>query len=121
MVKIVGDRFVKISYKNRRVEKIFEDYTRMQREISYEWVRTIKKHIDRLKAAECFGDFLTLGLGKPEPLEGYKDVHYSLRVTPNVRLVFELIASQETIMTCTEIKVEGVCDYHGGKENWYIS
>ncbi len=25
-----------------------------------------------------------------------------------------------TVMICTEIKVEGVSDYHGSKENWYI-
>ena len=24
-------------------------------------------------------------------------------------------------MICTEIEVEGVSDYHGSKENWYIS
>ena len=23
-------------------------------------------------------------------------------------------------MICSEIEVEGVCDYHGGKENWYM-
>ena len=33
-----------------------------------------KKHMDRLKAAKCFGDFLKLGLGKPEQLEGYLQI-----------------------------------------------
>ena len=40
----------------------------------FEWVRTIKKHMVRLEAAECFGDFLKLGLGKPEQLKGYKQI-----------------------------------------------
>lgn len=92
----------------------------MQQQIPFEWVRTIKKHMDRLKAADTFGDFLKLGLGRPEPLSGYEQVRYSLRVTPNVRLIIEPNATMDTVMICEEIEVEGVCDYHGSKENWYI-
>ena len=76
--------------------------------------------MDRIKAAECFGDFLKLGLGKPEPLTGYFPVRYSLHVAPNVRLIIEPNATQDTIMIGTEVEVEGVSDYHGSKENWYI-
>ena len=104
-----------------KVKKYFEDYNKMQKKIPFEWVKTIKKHMDRLKAAECFGDFLALGLGKPEPLEGYQQIRYSLHVAPNARLIIEPNATQDTIMICTEIEVEGVSDYHGSKENWYIS
>lgn len=63
---------MKITYANSKVEKYFSDYSKMQRKLPSDWVRTIKKHMDRLSAAECFGDFLTLGLGKPEQLTGYK-------------------------------------------------
>ena len=28
---------------------------------------------------------------------------------------------EATVMICSEIEVEGVCDYHGSKENWYLS
>ncbi len=93
----------------------------MMKKIPFDWVRTIKKHIDRLKAADYFGDFLKLGLGKPERLSGYKQIRYSLHVTPNVRLIIEPNANEDTVMICSEIEVEGVCDYHGSKENWYIS
>lgn len=92
----------------------------MQKVLPADWVRTIKKHMDRLKAADCFGDFLRLGLGKPEQLSGYENIRYSLHVTPNVRLIIEPNASQDTVMVCNEIEVEGVSDYHGSKENWYI-
>lgn len=111
---------MKITYANSKVEKYFPDYSKMQRELPSDWVRTIKKHMDRLIAAECFGDFLTLGLGKPEQLTGYKNIRYSLHVAPHVRLIIEPNANQDTVMICTEIKVEGVSDYHGSKENWYI-
>ena len=76
--------------------------------------------MDRLAAAECFGDFLKLGLGKPEQLTGYQNIRYSLHISPNVRLILELNAEQDTVMICNEIEVEGVSDYHGSKENWYI-
>ena len=111
---------MKITYANGKVERYFSDYKKLQKELPFEWVRTIKKHMDRLEAAECFGDFLKLGLGKPEQLEGYKQVRYSLHVAAHARLIIEPNAAKDTIMICTEIEVEGVSDYHGGKENWYI-
>lgn len=77
---------MKITYTNNKVRRYFENYDKMQKEIPFQWVRTIKKHIDRLKAAECFGDFLKLGLGKPEQLEGYKQIRYSLHVSPNASI-----------------------------------
>ena len=92
----------------------------MKKALPADWVKTIKKHINRLEAAECFGDFLKLGLGKPEPLKGYEKIRYLLHVAPNVRLIIEPNAKQDTVMICTEVEVEGVSDYHGSKENWYI-
>ena len=109
-----------MTYDNKKVKKCFLDYKRMQQKLPIEWVRKIKKHVDRLEAAACFGDFLKLGLGKPEQLSGYEQIHYSLHVSPNVRMVFVLEATQETVMACTQIIIKGVCDYHGDKENWYI-
>ena len=111
---------MKITYANRRVKKYFSDYAQMQRKLPRPWVRTIKKHMDRLEAAECFGDFVKLGLGQLESLSGYKKPRYSLHVAPNVRLILEPNAKQDAVMICTEIEVEGVSDYHGDKENWYI-
>ncbi|MGN0344502.1 MAG: hypothetical protein ACI4EC_06030 [Lachnospiraceae bacterium] len=111
---------MKITYANKKVEKYFTDYKKMQKKLPMDWVRTIKKHMNRLEAAECFGDFLKLGLGKPEQLRGYKRVRYSLHVAPNARLIIEPNAAQDTVMICTEVEVKGVSDYHGNKENWYI-
>lgn len=111
---------MKITYANSKVEKYFTDYNKMKKALPADWVKTIKKHMNRLEAAECFGDFLKLGLGKPEQLKGYEQIRYSLHVAPHVRLIIEPNANQDTVMICTEIEVEGVSDYHGSKENWYI-
>lgn len=103
-----------------KVEKYFSDFNKLKKELPADWVRTIKKHLDRMIAANYFGDFLKLGLGRPEQLTGYERIRYSLRVSANARLIIEPNATQDTIMICEEIEIEGVSDYHGDKENWYI-
>ena len=112
---------MRIAYANSRVGKFFTDYGAMKKKLPISWVRTIKKHIDRLEAAEKFGDFLRLRLGRPELLQGYLRPTYSVHVTGNVRLILELNAEQNMVILCQEVTIEGVSDYHGGKENWYIS
>jgi len=109
-----------VTYANSKVEKYFSDFRNLKKVLPPEWVRTIKKHIDRMEAAESFGDFLKVGLGRPEQLTNYKQIRYSLRVSANARLIIEPNATQNTIMICDEVEIEGVSDYHGGKENWYI-
>ena len=111
---------LKITYANKKVEKYFTNYSKLQKKLPFEWVRSIKKHLNNLEAADCFGDFLRLGLGKPEQLSGYKQIRYSLHIAANARLIIEPNATQDTITICTEVEIEGVSDYHGDKNNWYI-
>mgnify|MGYP000000030653 FL=1 len=111
---------MRITYASPKVEKYFSDFNKLKKELPADWVRTIKKHLDRMIAANYFGDFLKLGLGRPEQLTGYERIRYSLRVSANARLIIEPNATQDTIMICEEIEIEGVSDYHGDKENWYI-
>ena len=49
-VNLKGDALVEITYTNNKVKKYFEDYNKMQKKIPFEWVKTVKKHMDRLKA-----------------------------------------------------------------------
>ena len=111
---------MRITYASQKVEKYFSDFNKFKKALPIEWVRVIKKHLNNLEAAECFGDFLKLGLGRPEQLSGYEQIRYSLKVSANARLIIEPNATQDTIMICNEIEIEGVSDYHGDKENWYI-
>lgn len=112
---------MRIIYANKRVEKYFSDYGEMKKKIPIEWVRTIKKHIDRLKASENFGVFLDLNLGHPELLHGNNEGKYSVRVTGNVRLIIKPSSDGRAVTICEEVSMEGVVDYHGDKETWYIS
>ena len=111
---------MRITYANKRVEKYFSDYRQMQKVLPADWVRTIKKHIDRFKAAECFGDFLK-GLGHPDPLKGPDAGKWSVHISGNVRLIFMPNASGDAVMICEEVEMEGVVDYHGSSsDSWYI-
>ena len=109
-----------ITYANSKVEKYFTDFNKLKKKLPAEWVRALKKHLDHLETADCFGDFLSLGLGRPEQLTGYAHIRYSIRISGNVRLIVEPNATQNTVMICEEIEIQGVSDYHGDKENWYI-
>ena len=111
---------MRITYANKKVERCFEDYREMKKRIPAEWVRTVKKHIDRLRAADTFGDFLKLNLGHPEPLKGKDQGKYAVRITGNVRLIILPSETGDAVMICEKIEMEGVVDYHGGKESWYI-
>ena len=115
-----GDDRLYITYANKKVERFFANYEEMKKKIPIEWVRTIKKHMDRLRAADTFGDFLKLNLGHPEQLTGKNKGMYSVRVSGNVRLIMKPNEIGDTVMICEEIEMEGVVDYHGGKESWYI-
>ena len=42
-------------------------------------------------------------------------------MTGNVRLVVCIRPEDVTVAQCTEYEIRGACDYHEGKENWYVS
>ena len=109
-----------IEYSSGGVRRCFEDISYMQRKVPNEWIRPLKKHINHLVAAETFGDFLDLALGRPEHLIGYKTTTYSVRITKNVRLILEFDEKEESVRYSTCVRVKGVVDYHGGKNNWFI-
>ena len=110
-----------IRYVNEKVEKYFSDWGEMKKKLPMDCVRAIKKHIERLKAADKFGDFIALGLGHLEALKGKNKGKYSVRVNGNVRMILEPVRIGERIELSVEIVVKGVVDYHGGKDNWFIS
>ncbi len=106
-----------------KVEKYFTNFSNLQKKIGKEKTRTIKKHIDNLKASNNFGIFLSLGLGKPHSLTGNHQGEYGIHVTANERLIIEPVCddlSIETLKLCDTIIIKGVEDYHGSKENWLI-
>ncbi len=62
---------MKITFANSLVKKYFTDYSKMKKALPAAWVRTIKMHMDWLESADCFKDYLALGIGRPEQLSGW--------------------------------------------------
>lgn len=92
----------------------------MKKKLPSLWVKKINNLIDLLSESDNFGEFLDFKIGKPERLKGYVERVYSIHITRNVRLIIELI-DEQSIKLCEVIEVKGVNDYHGKKENWFIS
>ena len=108
-----------IQYSNKKVEKIFSDWEEMKKQISYDWVKKIKRYLDAIKASDTFQVFLSTGLDHPESLTGFDKPTWTLRISPNARLIFEI--DDKDPKKSKNIIVKGVFDDHGGKYNWYIS
>ena len=88
-----------------------------------EKTRTVKKHIDRLKASVSFQSFLNLGLGKPHVLTENLAGHYAVSVSGNLRLIIKPDCddlSVSSLKNCNIVIVKGIGDYHGGKIEWLI-
>lgn len=121
---------MKILYNNDYIEKLFEDLRdhskdkkMMQRVVSMDILRSIKKKLDQLIASPNFYFVINKHIGKCEPLEGEMKGKYSIYISANFRLIirpnsFDL--SKENLEKCDEFYIEGVVDYHGTKETWLI-
>lgn len=95
------------------VKKYFEDYSIMINEIGTNLTKSTKKRVDQLKASKTLQKYLTYKLGSPHPLHGNLEGCIGVSITGNFRLVFLPINEKK-------IKIKGVVDYHGSKENWLI-
>ncbi|MHB8170271.1 MAG: hypothetical protein ACYDG6_01830 [Thermincolia bacterium] len=96
----------------------------MKKAIGNERARATKKRIDQLKAAVNFSVYLTTGLGKPHPLYENLKGYYGITITGNVRLIVKPDAEcldSQALKECDTVIVKGVMDYHGRKNEWFVS
>lgn len=110
---------MKITYCNNKLAKSFEDFKGLKKRIDNNLIEKIKFYYNVMLCSSTFNDFLNTGIDHPERLSNSNRRIWSLRLNANVRLIIEL----ENFDPCLSetVKIKGVCDYHGGKNNWYIS
>lgn len=119
-----------LDYSTKRVAEAFEDMYRtpsqrlMIRAIGADLARHAKKRSDQMRAAASFQEYLDIGLGHPEHLQG-KGFSHSVRLDANNRLIFSPCSEsleRSALLRCRETEIEGVADYHGrsGKWNWIL-
>lgn len=114
---------MRLEFENNKVQKYFDDYNLMIKTLGPDKTRTVKKHIDRLKASTTFQGFVHLGLGKPHLLHENLAGNYGISVSGNLRLIVKPDCENydtESLKNCNVVIVKGVCDYHGGKIEWFI-
>jgi proteic killer suppression protein/toxin YoeB len=114
---------IEIVYDNKKVEDLFSDFSRMQKKCGADLTKQIKKRFGQIKAAQCFFDYLSLGLGSPHSLEGEFAGCYGISVTGNIRIILKPICDDltpESLKACDEAILKGVADYHGQKVEWII-
>ena len=114
---------MEITYEDKKVEALFEDFNLMAKTKDKVLTKLIKKRYDQLKAAETFEDYLQTNLGKPHLLKGNKAGCYGISVNDHIRLIIKpkpKDSSTESLKICTQITLKGVEDYHGNKITSYI-
>lgn len=114
---------MKFEYSKPSVEKCFNDFNLMRKEIGDELAKGVKKRLGELRAAANFSIYLSTGLGKPHPLSGNLKGFYSISISGNFRLIVKPEApglDPESLEKCDLIIIRGVVDYHGQKHEWLI-
>lgn len=122
---------MEFDFSDKGTEELFSDLfcvakskNLMQKKVGATLAVAIKKRCNQLKAASTLAAFAKTGLGKPHSLEGaeFKNC-IGISITGNVRLVIQPVPpdlSAEALSACEKIKIIGVLDYHGRKENWLV-
>ena len=78
----------------------------------------------QLKAAKFFKNYLDNHIGNPHSLEGNLNTFYGVDLNAHIRLIIQPVPtdlSPEALKICEIVKIIGIVDYHGGKNEWLIA
>lgn len=122
---------MEIEYENSEIQKYFSDLcdvqnskNLLQRKIGQQLARKSKQRIDQLKSSATFQKYLNLHLGNPHRLNGNMDTYYGVDLDKQTRLIIQPVPpdlSSEALKICETVKIIGIVDYHGDKNEWLIS
>lgn len=115
---------MQFEYEDTKVKKIITDTKLLQKKVGLEIGKSLKKRMNQLQAVNDFNEYLTkIKLGSPHMLSGNLEGLYAISITANYRLVVEPLIKKldvESLKECKVIKIKGVLEYHGGKNEWII-
>ena len=122
---------MELQYANEKIQEYFSDLENiagaknlLQKQIGFELAKMSKTRMKQLKAAKFFQDYLNNRIGKPHGLEGNLNTYYGVDLSSHVRLIIQPVPpdlSSEVLQVCGTVKIIGIVDYHGGKNEWLIS
>lgn len=120
-----------IIYANPKIQILFSDLENvagakklLQKQIGIDLARMSKTRMKQLKAARFFKNYLDNHIGNPHSLEGNLDTFYGVDLNSHIRLIIQPVPpdlSPEALKTCETVKIIGIVDYHGGKNEWLIA
>lgn len=120
-----------IVYANPKIQILFTDLENvagakklLQKQIGIDLARMSKTRMKQLKAARFFKNYLDNHIGNPHSLEGNLDTFYGVDLNAHIRLIIQPVPpdlSPEALKNCEIVKIIGIVDYHGGKNEWLIA
>lgn len=120
-----------IIYANPKIQLLFSDLENvagskklLQKQIGIDLARMSKTRMKQLKAARFFKNYLDNHIGNPHSLEGILNTFYGVDLNAHIRLIIQPVPpdlSPEALKICEIVKIIGIVDYHGGKNEWLIA
>lgn len=122
---------MELQYANERIQEYFSDLENiagskklLQKQIGFDLSKMSKTRMKQLKAAKFFQDYLNNRIGNPHSLEGNLETFYGVDLNSHIRLIIQPVPpdlSSEALKICGTVKIIGIVDYHGGKDEWLIA
>ena len=120
-----------ITYANPKIQLLFSDLENvagskklLQKQIGIDLAKMSKTRMKQLKAAKFFQNYLNNHIGNPHSLEGNLDTYFGVDLNSHIRLIIQPVPpdlSPEALKICETVKIIGIVDYHGGKNEWLIA
>ena len=98
---------MKVTYKNKRIEKVCTNAVEAEKKYSREMAEKIQSRIDLIEAAESIDMMVQYRMGRCHPLQGNRKGQYAVDLVHPFRLVFEVHEDEIQIANIIEI-----VDYH---------
>lgn len=117
---------MRIRFEKSKLQKLIEDKQSLAKKHGVDFSKKLLKRLNELKAFKDVGELMQSGLDSPHFLSGELKNCIAWDIDANKRLILGIgILPHQTLdadyIYLDEIIFKGVVDYHGSKENWYIS
>lgn len=121
---------MEIEYADETIKELFLDLLNvsgsknlLQKRIGLPITRQAKMKLNHLMSADNFHKYLQYGIGKPHSLTGNFEGYYGVSLSANFRLIIQPVPddrSPQALKLCDTVKIIGIVDYHGEKNEWLI-
>lgn len=115
---------MQIEYESNKLKRLVEDKVALQKKVGFELAKNFLRRLDQLKAFQSIGELVKSGIDNPHELKGNRMGYIGWSIDRNKRVIIRpenAYDLQKDPYACKKVIIKGVVDYHGGKENWYLS